>query len=60
VGNRVVKKKEISLLFEFSFVSGFCLVAEKMKEKKETSDFKCWLCSNLCEEVLFFSLLFGC
>ena len=40
MGNRVVKKKEISLLFEFSFVSGFSLVAEKMKEKKETSDFK--------------------
>ena len=43
----MVKKKEISLLFEFSFVSGFSLVAEKMKEKKETSDFKfgsVWIC----------------
>ena len=34
VGNRVVKKKEISLLFEFSFVSGFSLVAEKRRKRK--------------------------
>jgi hypothetical protein len=39
VGNRVEKKKEISLLFEFPFVSNFCFVVEKMKEKKDTSDF---------------------